>query len=497
MNNGILLLIFPLAAVFLIPLGSVLSKGFGKLLSMLSFLATIAYGIYLFPSVLANPQTVIVGNWAPPFGINLFISPFSLGMVLLIFSAAFIIMVTDLQNRQKSSQYYLLYTLFVMASAGMVLTGDIFNLFVFLEIGGIASFALIAAGTSPMGSAGSLRYLIQAQIASLSMLAGIALIYSASGVVNIAVLARFKTFNPAFAFLSLLLLLFPFMLESKLFPLNTWVGGAYRGADHPFAASMSGIAATAAGAVMLRILFTLANPQSVFGTTGTTMRTMLIVLGGITVLVGEGAAFTEKNFKKVLGYSSVGQMGIIAVGIGIATKDALAGVLFLVLNHTAAKILLFSVAGLFSRVSGKQKWTDMKGIGNVYPLPAGLFAAGAMALFGIPMFAGFWGKLYILKTAFARGGMASAGAAAILLGTIFEGIYFMKISHTFFEKNDIAVEKKHHPFFGVPALFLVAVLLAAGLFPSLLNPWIHGSVKELLDPLSGYVHIILNSGGAL
>ena len=497
MNNALLLLAFPLTAVFLIPVGTVFFKGFGRFLSMLSYLAGIVYGIYLFPSILAGSKTVIVGNWAPPFGINLFISPFSLGLVILIFSAAFIIMVTDLQNKGKSGQYYLLYTLFVMASAGMVLTGDIFNLFVFLEIGGIASFALIAAGASPMGSAGSLRYLIQAQITSLSMLAGIILIYSASGVLNIAVLAQFKTFNPAFAFLALVLLLFPFMLESKLFPLHTWVGGAYLGADHPFAASMSGIAATAAGAVMLRIVLTLANPQSGFGTAGKSIQTMLIILGGITVLIGEGAAFTEKNFKKVLGYSSAGQMGIIAVGIGMATKEALAGVLFLILTHTAAKILLFSVAGLFSKVSGKEKWADMKGIGRIYPLPAALFAAGAMALFGIPMFSGFWGKLYILKSAFALGGLAYAGAGAILIGTIFEGIYFMKISHTFFEKGDFSRERKHYPFFGIPALFLAAVLLAPGLFPSLISPWVQASVKELLNPISGYVHIILTSGGAM
>lgn len=497
MNNGILLLLFPLAAVFLIPLGTVFSKGFGRFLSLLSYLAAIVYGIYLFPSVLAGSQTVIIGNWAPPFGINLFISPFSLGMVILIFSAAFIIMVTDLQNERKKGQYYLLYTLFVFASVGMVLTGDIFNLFVFLEIGGIASFALIAAGSSSTGSSGGLKYLIQTQIASLSMLAGIALVYSASGVLNIAVLSNFAAFNPAFAFLAIFLMLFPFMLESKIFPFNTWVGGAYLGADNSFAASMSGIGAAAGGAVMLRLMMTLVNPESAFRMVSVNMRTLLIILGGLTVLIGEGAAFTEKNFKKVLAYSSIGQMGIIAVGIGIASKDAISGVLFLILNHTAAKMLLFSVAGLFSKVSGKQKWTEMKGMGNIYPLPAAFFVIGAMALFGIPMFAGFWGKLYILKTAFALGGFATAGAAAILVGTIFEGIYFMKISHTLFEKSDVTVERKHHPFFGIPALFLTMALLAAGIFPSLLNPWIHASVKELLNPISGYVHLILTSGGAM
>ena len=497
MNNGILLLAIPLIAVFIIPLGTVFSKSFGRYLSMLAFLVSGIYGVYLFPAVLVKPAAVIVGSWKPPFGINLYISAFSLGIVILIFFAAFLVMVKDMLTERKNGQYYLLYTLFVTASAGMVLTGDLFNLFVFLEIGGIASFSLIAAGSGRFGSTGSLRYLIQAQVASLAMLAGIALVYSASGVLNIAVLSSFAAFNPAFAFLALTLILFPFLLETKIFPLNTWVGGAYKGADHSIAASISGIGAAAAGAVMLRIMFTMLNPLSAFSTVSVNMKTLMIILGGLTVVIGEGAAFTEKNFKKVLAYSSIGQMGIIAVGIGIATNEALRGVLFLILNHTAAKILLFSIAGLFSKASGKEDWKDMKGIGRSYPLPAGLFVIGAMALFGIPMFSGFWGKYFILKTAFTAGGMASAGAAAILLGTIFEGVYFMKIGHTFFEAGGSEVKKSHHPFIGLQAIILAAVLIIVGLFPSVISSWTHGSVQELMNPINGYVNIILQAGGVM
>ena len=497
MNNGIILLVIPLTAVFLIPIGTVFLKGFGKYLSMLSYLLSAAFGIYLYPSVLIKSQSVIMGNWAPPFGINFFISPFSLGIVILIFVAAFLVMLKDILKDRKSGQYYLLYTLFVTASVGMVLTADIFNLFVFLEIGGIASFSLIASGSSKYGASGSLKYLIQAQIASLSMLAGIALIYSASGVLNIAVLAESDIFNPAFGFLALTLIIFPFMLESKIFPLNSWVGGAYRGADYSIAASISGIGAAAGVAVMLRLMMTLANPLSVFGTSISSMRIMLIVLGGLTVLIGEGAAFTEKNFKKVLAYSSIGQMGIIAVGIGIATEDALKGIMFLIVNHTAAKMLLFSIAGHFSHSTEKENWADMKGIGRIYPLPAALFVLGAMALFGIPMFAGFWGKFYLLKTAFSTGGIAAAGAAAILVGTIFEGVYFMKISHTFFEESDLSIKRKHNLFFGLQALVLSAGLLAVGIFPSIIASWVDSSVSELLNPVSGYIHLILTSGGSM
>ncbi len=497
MNNGILLLIIPLAAVFIIPAGTVISKGFGRFVSLISFTAAALYGIYLFPSVLESSVSIISGNWSPPFGINLFLSPFSLGVVILIYFSAVMIIINDLTVKRKSGQYYLLYTLFVFASAGMVLTGDIFNLFVFLEIGGISAFALIASENRASGSSGSLKYLIQAQTASLAMLAGIALVYSASGVLNIAVLSNFSMFNPAFAFLTLGLLIFPFMLETKLFPINTWVGGAYKGAGYSFGASMSGIAAAAGGAVLIRIIMTLAGENSAFAAASGNMKILLIAAGSLTVLSGEIAAFTEKNFKKVLAYSSVGQMGIIAIGIGIASEEALKGVLFLILNHSAAKILLFTVAGLFSRLSGKDNWEDMKGIGRTYPVAAAFFVIGAMSLFGIPMFAGFWGKLYLIKSAFVSGGTAAAGAAAILIGTVFEGVYFMKIGHSMFEKSGLTFEKKHCPSFALPAVSFTLIIIAVGLFPAVISNWIDSSVKEFLNPVNDYFRIIISAGGSM
>ena len=193
MNREIILLLFPVLAAFFIPIGTLVSRDFGKLIILISFLAGIVYSIILFPGIMMQSKSVIIGNWMPPFGINLFFSPLTLGAAALIYGIASLVLFYDIQNTDsKRGQYYLLYSLFVTASIGLVLTGDLFNIFVFLEIAGITSFALIADGDKNSGPSGSLKYLIQVQLSTLIMAAGIALLYSATGVLNIANLAKFN-----------------------------------------------------------------------------------------------------------------------------------------------------------------------------------------------------------------------------------------------------------------------------------------------------------------
>ena len=511
MNQAILLLLFPAFAALVTPAGSAVSPRFGRGLALLSYLAGIVYGVVIYPQIAASPVSVIVGNWRPPYGINLFVSPLSLGLVLLIFVVAGIVLVSDVASgKERRSQFYLLYSLLTMASVGLVLTGDLFNIFVFLEIAGIATFALVASGREGSGPAGSLRYLILAQLTTLLMLAGLGLVYSATGVLNIASLSSFASLNPAFAFLVGVLILLPFLLELKQFPFNGWVGGAYRGASTAVGATMSGLTTVAVTMVLARLVLTMMNPASAFAGAETKIRALVLLLGAATVLIGETAAFREQEIKRVLGYSSAGQMGMIAIGIAIATQSAVRGILFLLVSHTLAKVLLFLVAGTSARLSGSDRWEDMKGLARRHPLLGGLFAIGAMTLMGIPLFSGFWGKLDLIRAAIAAGGLAVVGVVAVLLATIVEGVYFMKIAHAFFEaptaehaaeqpaRSPDAVgepSKRYGITFIVPALVLAAATVVLGVLPGLIDPWLSSATAELLHPASGYAAHIVSSGG--
>jgi len=502
MNQAILLLLFPAAAALITPAGSALSERFGRGLALLSYIAGIVYGVVLYPQIAASPASVIVGNWKPPYGINLFVSPLSLGLVLLIYCVAIVILVSDFaSNRKRRAQFYLLYSLLTMASVGLVLTADLFNMFVFLEIAGISTFALVAVGREGSGPAGSLRYLVLAQLTTLLMLAGIGLVYSATGVLNIASLSRFAALNPAVAFLAGLLILLPFFLEMKQFPFNGWIGGAYRGASPAIGATMSGLVTVSVAMVLARLLLTMMNTGSAFGDATTKIRTVVLVLGAATVLIGETAAFREKEIKRVLGYSSAGQMGMIAIGIAIASQSAVRGILFLLVSHTIAKVLLFLVAGTSARLSGSDRWDEMKGIARRFPLLGMLFAVGAMTLMGIPLFSGFWGKLDLIRAAIASGGLAVVGVVAVLIATVVEGVYFMKIAHAFFEAPAAAKSappestKQHYGVaFLAPALVLAAATVILGVLPGLIDPWLSSATAELLHPASGYAAHIVTGG---
>ena len=494
MNREIILLLIPAAAAFCIPALTLVKKTWGRTISALAMLAGAAYAAFLMPAVLDSPVSVIIGNWQPPFGINLYISPFSLGVVFLLYAAAFLTLVFDFGAAgERKGQYYLLYDLVVLAAAGMVFTADLFNLFVFLEISGIASFALIAGERN--GEAGSLTYLIQAQLTGLLMLAGIALVYSAQGVLNTAYLSAAAPFNGAFAFLAAFLIFLPLLLEIKLFPFHTWVGRAYGDAAASFGGTMSSITATAAAAVITRLVIQFTGSSSAFAPAAGKIHLLLLILGSITVIFGETAAFRERQLKRVLAYSSVGQMGMITVGIAAASHGSITGAVILLASHSAAKLLLFFVTGYMIRRTGKSDWRDMKGLARRQPLTGVLFVIGAMTLMGIPLFAGFWGKLELLKALAGLGGTAYIGLTVILVGTVFEGVYFMKIAHNLFEEHEEISVPKPGLSFILPALILALAVLAVGVYPRLIMPMVERITADLTG--NDYIRIILSTGGSL
>jgi len=561
MHHEILLLALPIAVSFLVPLLARRSAAVARWIAFLAYLAALAYTLALFPSVMASARAVIVAGWLPPLGIALFLSPLSLGAVALVYLIAALTALYNLsspgENKRpeggRSARGVALQALFVLGGVGMVLTADLFNAFVFLEIAGISAFALVASGRplqsgraaaanvpvtsvekksaaaadsktasaeppaeaapSAVSTSGSLRYLVAAQTASLFMLLGIGLLYSATGLLTLPSLVSHPALKSSFGLLTALLLLFPVLLETKIVPLNFWVGRAYAGAPAGFAASLSGIGATAAAVLLLRMLSVMGSGSAFAGTAGE-LRGVLLLLGSLTVLVGETAAFREADLKKVLAWSSAGQMGVVLVGAALPAGEAAAWVLFFLASHAVAKALLFLLAGFFAARAGTNRWKAMKGLGRLHPLAAGMFTVGALSLMGLPLFAGFWGKLGVLRAVFSSGGPAVLAAAAILLGTVAEGVYFLRIAHSLFEapeaESGTPEAEREAPTVGsgkparapvpagvlLPALILAAAVLLLGLRPSLAMRVIAPAARELVSPDEQYAQKILPSGAS-
>jgi formate hydrogenlyase subunit 3/multisubunit Na+/H+ antiporter MnhD subunit len=256
--------------------------------------------------------------------------------------------------------------------------------------------------------------------------------------------------------------------------------------------------ALAAGGALARLLLTLMGDASVFGAAAPRLRLMVVVLGSATILVGELAAFREEHLKRMLGFSSIAQMGMVAAGIALASEDTVRGALLLLANHAAVKAMLFVIAGSFIGTAGSGSWRLMAGLGRSRPLAGALFAAGALALIGLPPFAGFWGKLGLLRGAFALGAWGYVAAVAVLLATVLEGVYTLRVAHRLFEPAGAGKDVEARPRAAIgrratllaPALVLAAAVVAVGVAPRLLEPWLASAAAELLDP-AGYAALIL------
>jgi multicomponent Na+:H+ antiporter subunit D len=169
--------------------------------------------------------------------------------------------------------------------------------------------------------------------------------------------------------------------------------------------------------------------------------------------------------------------------------------LFLTLAHVAAKSLLFLLAGEFSAWTGSSRWDAMRGIGRSRPLAAGLFALASLSIMGMPVFAGFWGKLGIVRASIAAGGPAVIGTVAVLVASVVEGVYFMRITHGLFEAGEPSTPTRLRAAVLIPALLLGAAVLLLGLYPSLVDPIMTDAAAELANPVESYGELFRASGG--
>ncbi|BBB33383.1 multicomponent Na+:H+ antiporter subunit D [Thermotomaculum hydrothermale] len=490
--SPILMVGVPLFVAFLIPLLGYIHKKAGLYAMSLTLLFNTVAGFYFLPKVFVKPIRVIVAGYKPPFGINLAITPFSIFMACLISLMGFLVSLYLLKDNTTETQekFSMLILLVVMGSTGIVLTGDIFNMFVFLEITSISSYALTAIKKDRKGSEAGIKFLLVGSISSTLLLLGIALIYNQLGTLNIADIAnRFSQMNPKVAFLAVSFLFLGFGIESEMFPLNAWAPDVYQGAPAPVAALFSAVTVKAGLYAMVRFLFTVVN-MPVFVKA-------LLVFGVLTVIVSELSALRQKDVRRMLGYSSLGQIGLILFAIGIGTTGALKGAIFHFINHAILKATLFLTIGLLAKAAGGSTFEDLKGIGKKYPFLAGIFAIAALGVMGFPPLNGFMSKLMILTAAVKAEHILLV--MLILAASVIEGVYYFRVLQIMFkEPEPTRIEKKAIPLFSViPLVILVVAIVGIGLFPGVLTPYLKGVTMDIMNR-SNYIAAMLGSvGGGL
>ena len=368
---------------------------------------------------------------------------------------------------KPSAKFSTLFILNYLGATGIILTGDIFNLFVFLEITGITAYALAASAKTPRSLEGGMKYLVVGSISSTLYLIAVALVYAHTGTLNMAQLASLNLARDPLMWAAFGLALIGFAAEAEQFPMNGWAPDAYTGAPPSVASLFAGVTAKASVYALVRLAYT------VFGFGDASF--WLLVMGVITLLVAEGAALNQKEFKRALAYSSVGQMGLALVGF----SAGLAPGFFVLLAHALAKPLAFLSLG-DEPVDGLVRRSGWRGV---------LFGLASLSVMGLPPFPGFWAKLWVLKALLAKGQVWALWL--VLLGALMEAAYYGRGLVRALSRGEGKLPGWAE---AVPGAFLAAGLLALSFVPTGLYGFFVRISPDILDKL-GYALRVLGGAG--
>ncbi len=455
----------------------------------LTLLAASIYVVWYFiPGLQANPLRAIysVGNWHAPVGISLVLDGLAALMLLtiaVITAASAIYSIPYMEQFTWKSKFYSLFLLMVAGMNGVVLSGDFFNLFVFLEIASISSYALVGYGCRHEELEATFKYLTLGNLGALFVLLGIAFVYGVSGTLN---MAHFSILTPLplnnCALIALALFLIGFGLKAALVPMHAWLPDAHPSAPTPISAMLSGVFIKATGVyVLIRVT------MNVFPEHPAT-RHVLMAMGGLSMVVGVFMAIGQWDLKRLLAYHSISQIGYVILGISLGTPLGIFGGLFHLINHAAFKSLLFLGAGAVEYRTGTRQLKDMGGLRQVMPVTANTTLVGSFAISGIPPFNSFFSKVIIIWACVEAHRYGYAATAVIV--SIMTIASFMKVQrYAFFGRLRPAWQSlRDVPFLMQAVLIFMAVLciaMSALVFPAVGDTVLKPAVDAVLQK-TGY-----------
>ena len=341
-----------------------------------------------------------LGGWKPPWGIEYRIDHLNAIMLALISTLGMLVAVYAHKSVQqelpgKTAFFWSLFLLFITGLLGICITADLFNLFVLLEVTSLSGYALIAMGEKGATYA-SFRYVVMGTIGASFYLLGVGYLYITTGSLNMADLAQLlpglinsKAILAGFAFIIIGL-----SLKMALFPLHGWLPDAYTCAPSAVSATIAPLMTKVMAYVIIRIMFTVFNAE--FPVSILRVTQLMVWFGTLAILFGAVMALSQHDFKRMLAYVIIAEIGYIVGGIGVANATALRGAIFHIVNDAIMMACLFVVAGLVMYRTGGHRIADFKGIFKTMPFTAFVFTVGALAVIGVPPTCGFFSKWYLL-----------------------------------------------------------------------------------------------------
>jgi multicomponent Na+:H+ antiporter subunit D len=445
--------------------------------------ALLASVVGLFNVVADGPISYELGGWPPPIGIEYVLDPLSAYLAVIIALIGLLVTIYpveaafDLRPR-RGVPLYPLVLLLLTGLMGVVLSGDLFHLFVFLEIYAISTYGLVSLG-GDRGVFAALRYLLLGTVGSGLYLLGVGFLYFSTGTLNMADMAASL---PAIAdsptvLGAMALIVIGLALKMALFPLHVWLPDAHSYSPPGVGGLMAAVQVKAGAYGLIRILFDVFGPA--YTGEGLPVSVALTYFGLAGIVVGSVLAIRQTDIKRMLAYSTVAQLGYIGVGIGLATPLALVGALLHVLNHAVMKSGLFLVAGGIIQRTGLKSIPRFSGLGPRMPLTMTGFAIMGLSMAGVPPTAGFFSKFYLVWGAIDVGNWLVA--IVVVSSSLLTVVYFLRLFERIFvaEPEEALVADATEPSSRVvgTVAVLAGSILAIGLFNVVI-------VREILMPIA-------------
>jgi len=429
-NLPAIVVILPLVTAFFVFFSAWWVKRAGYVLVIVALAGCGALSVWILTAVITDgPIHYWLGGWEPPWGIEYRIDHLNAMMLVLI---SLLSLITAAHSKEsverelpdKTALFWSLYLLFVTGLLGICITADLFNLFVLLEVSALSGYALIAMGEDRSLYA-SVRYILLGTIGASFYLLGVGCLYIATGSLNMADLGQLlpdlyqsKTILIGFSFIMTGL-----GIKIALFPLHGWLPDAYAYAPSAVSAVIAPLMTKVMAYALIRVMFTVFQPD--FSISVTHVTDVMVWFGTVAILFGAVMALSQSDFKRMLSYVIIAEIGFIVGGIGVANTIAFKGAVFHILNDAIMVACLFLVAAQIMYRTGGHRIEDFKGMFSTMPTTAVIFSVGALAVIGVPPTCGFFSKWYLLL-----GGIQAhqwGFVAALLVCTLINVALFFRV----------------------------------------------------------------------
>jgi multicomponent Na+:H+ antiporter subunit D len=400
--------------------------------SMIAAIIVAVLALVLMGEVSISASGVLsyhLGGWAPPLGIEYRVDALNVPILLLVGLVGLLCTiyalpsVADEIDAEKQPLFYSAFLVCLTGLLGVTITGDAFNVFVFVEISSLSTYTLVAMGGGKDRRAltASYNYLILGTIGATFFVVGVGFLYMATGTLNMADIASVLAENghnrvtqAAFAFIVVGL-----GLKAAMFPLHVWLPNAYAYAPNFVTAFLASTATKVAFYVLIRFVFSIFHPEVSFVAISFTW--VFAVLGTVGMIAASAQAIFQLDPRRVLAYSSVAQVGYMMLGLGMGTQAGLSAGLLHLMNHAMMKGALFMALGAFAMKFGIRSIKSLNGLGQTMPVAASAFTIAGLSLVGVPLTIGFTSKWYLITAALERGWWWAV--AALILSSLLALVY--------------------------------------------------------------------------